>query len=89
MSEVNSKIKFINKSDNEFVSIESEIYREYLYFGEYGFLQKIRIDKPLMLSVSKSNGHRVFAANGKCYYIPTGWVGIEWEVEEGAPHFVK
>lgn len=75
---------FINKSDNEFVDISSELYRTYTFPNK----EKVIIQKPLKLSVSK-NGHRVWDVQNKSHYIPIGWIHLEWQVEEGKPNFVK
>ena len=75
---------FINKGENKFFSIESEISRTYRFPNK----ELITINNPLMLCV-KDNGHRVFDAQGVCHYIPTGWLHLSWEVKEGEPHFVK
>lgn len=78
-------MEFNNATDLIFTDISSETYREYTFPGG----DRVRIENPLWLHVSKSNGHRVFDANGKSHYIPTGWIHLQWEVKEGAPNFVK
>lgn len=75
--------EFHNATDLKFVDISSEMYREYDYGDE-----KIRIQKPIALNVSKSGGHRVFDASGKSHYINPGWKHLMWEVKQGFPHFV-
>ncbi len=75
---------FRNKTELSFTNIESENYRQYTFPGG----EKVRIDAPIMLNVSK-NGHRVFDEAGVSHYIPQGWIHLEWKAKEGAPHFVK
>jgi len=76
--------EFRNDTELKFVSIYSEEYREYTFPGG----DKIRIERPRMLNVSK-NGHRVFDEAGVSHYIPQGWIHLEWKAKDGAPHFVK
>ena len=66
----------------EWTDISSEDYRVY-NFGERG---QVHIDNPHYLNVSKSGGHRVLDRNGVSYYIPSGWLNIQWA---GHPAFVK
>ncbi len=76
--------EFRNLTDLKFVSIFSEEYREYTFpCGN-----KVRIDNPWMLNVSK-NGHRVLDSAGVSHYIPQGWIHLEWKAKPNAPHFVK
>ena len=77
---------FINESNNKFIDISSESEREYIFPNG----QRLHIKYPLLLSVSSSGGHRLFSADGWCWYVQPkeGW-GIRWKVEEGKPHFVK
>lgn len=77
------KSDFINKGENEFIDIGSEISRTY-YFSDF----TITIKDPLKLCV-KPNGHRVWDAEGTSHYIPSGWRHLTWTVKEGKPHFVK
>lgn len=82
--------EFINESGLKFTDISSESYREYLYADG----SVVRIDKPVKLNVSKSGGHRIYAATdsaprGKCFYIKPEWRYIVWEPREDLPHFVK
>ncbi len=74
-----------NHSSNEFVDISSEAEREYVFSGD----DRIKIKKPLYLSVSKSGGHRILTSGNRCYYIPPKWIAIGWKPKDGAPHFVK
>ena len=76
-------IQLRNKSHYEFTDISSEKYRTYV-FDNY----KITIDNPQFLAISK-NGHRLIDNNEICYYIPSGWRYIYWQVKDHFPHFVK
>lgn len=75
---------FINKGENTFIDIDSELWREYVFPGE----ECVVIENPLKLCV-KSNGHRVWDAQGISHYIPSGWIHLKWEAKEGGPNFVK
>lgn len=77
---------FINEIGLAFTDISSESEREYHFPSG----QRLFIDKPLYLHVSKSGGHRLYAEDGYCYYIQPkeGW-WIKWKVREGKPSFVK
>ena len=77
---------FINESGLEFSDISSEKEREYCFPNG----QKLYIDKPLYLNVSKTGGHRLYTEDGWCYYIqPKESWWIRWRVREGNPSFVK
>jgi hypothetical protein len=78
-------VEFVNESGLEFSDISSEAERIY-NFGSKGF---VKIQNPLKLNVSSSGGHRIFSADGKSHYIPSGWVQLTWYVKESAPNFVK
>lgn len=78
-------MKFNNESGLVFTDISSEQWREYFYNSE----TVIRVEKPLMLHVSKSGGHRVFSEDGCSRYIAPGWLQITWKAKDGSPHFVK
>ena len=80
--------EFKNMSGLDFKNISSELYREYVYPDG----SKVRIDNPVMLNVSSSGGHRIYAQAegttfGKCYYIKPDWRYIVWEPKNGI-HFV-
>lgn len=77
--------QFRNKSGLDFISIESEEFREYTFTGG----QTLRILDPMWLHVSESGGHRVFDASGTSWYIPKGWLHLRWKAKAGEPHFVK
>ena len=74
----------INSSDLNFVDISSERYRIY----EFSNGNKITIDRPLFLNVSKSGGHRILDMKSISHYIPTGWIHLYWQVFNGKPNFV-
>ena len=75
-----------NDTDHKFVDISSELWREYTFVSG----AKVRIGEPAYLSVSPDNGGaRILTMDGRCVYIPYGWVAIEWQVREDAPHFVR
>ena len=78
-------VVFYNQSGLEFTDISSEAERVY-NFGSRGF---VRIQNPLRLNVSDSGGHRVFSADGRSHYIPSGWVELTWTILDGGPNFVK
>ena len=84
MKNVEIENKFNNATSLAFTDISSELYREYEFPGG----NKVRIDLPYKLNVSK-NGHRVWDANETSHYIPMGWIHLQWEVREGQPNFVK
>ena len=77
---------FINESGLEFKDISSEKNREYNFITG----KKLFIKYPLYLNVSASGGHRIYSANGYCYYIQPkeGWF-IKWKPRKGRPSFVK
>lgn len=76
-------VELINESTNKFVDISSEEFRTYTF--PQG---AVRIDYPQQLSVSPG-GHRVFDGSGNSWYIPKGWISLNWKAREGQPHFVK
>jgi hypothetical protein len=68
-----------NNKDLEFKSIDHEVYREYTFNNGV----KVKINNPLWLNVSASNGHRILDAKGVSHYIPSGWIHLTWEVSDG------
>ena len=77
---------FINASKNVFTNIDTEAWREYIFPGE----ECIVIENPIKLSVNlKSGGHRIWDAQNISHYIPSGWIQLKWEAQEGKPNFVK
>ncbi len=77
------KADFINKGENSFIDIDSEVSRTYRFSD-----MNITIENPLKLCV-KDNGHRVWDAQGVSHYVPSGWRHLSWTVKEGKPNFVK
>lgn len=82
---VGGKTTFHNGSGLEFTDISSEAERVY-NFGSKGF---VKIQNPLRLNVSASGGHRVFSADGRSHYVPSGWIELTWTISDGQPNFVK
>jgi hypothetical protein len=77
---------FINKSGLKFKDISTEKYREYSFPNG----KTLKIKNPLYINVSKSNGHRLFDAQGYSWYIrPNESWFIRWKVKDGEPNFVK
>lgn len=74
-----------NQTDLVFTDISSERRRIYHFDSN----KSIQIYNPLWLNVSDSGGHRILDNQGNCHYIPSGWIHLEWNVNEGQPHFVK
>ena len=77
-----TKKDFKNESGLEFKDLSDESYRVYVFPN-----MEVRIDHPLLINVSPSGGHRIFDAQGKSNYIPSGWCRLYWVVEEGKSHF--
>lgn len=75
----------INTSELEFVDISTEKFRIY----EFARGERVRIDSPLQLHVSKSGGHRIFDEHGISHYIPSGWIHLYWRAKPDQPNFVK
>ena len=73
------------KIEGECSDISSEQVREYIFPTG----QKVRIENPLWLHVSKSGGHRIIDDQGYSHYIPFTWGHLYWRVKEGMPYFVK
>jgi hypothetical protein len=86
LAEISMFFLFIN-------SIKSTTFQpteEFLYCNSLTYFQgdKIKIEFPLYLSVSKSGGHRLFDANGISHYVPPTWIHLTWKSKEGSPHFI-
>ena len=81
-----AKKGFINGTDLDFSDISVENERIYTFTNG----RQLKITAPLFLHVSGSGGHRLYDAEGYCYYVQPkeGW-SIRWQVREGQPHFVK
>ena len=67
----------------EWKSLEDEIYREYRFPGN----EYVRIDFPVKLNVSASEGHRILDSAGKSHYVHSGWIHLVWQVKEGRDPF--
>lgn len=79
-------MKYTNNPNLEFKSIDKELWREYDFLNEgTNEVYTMRIEKPLVLNVSKSGGHRVIDSTGMAHYIPYKWIAIRWMNKEGAP----
>lgn len=96
-----NKMELINNSNNQFVEISSEEYRQYIFPGTPvvkhsddaiayppSHTDLVMIFEPLYLSVSPG-GHRILDAKGISHFIPKGWIHLKWKAKEGKPHFVK
>ena len=64
--------------ETKWKDIDHEIYRTYV-FGNMG---KVRIDKPVLLYISKSGGHRILDAKDISHYIPPYWTHLYWETDD-------
>jgi len=78
----------LNTSKHIFTDVTSEEYREYLFPAQQGQFVKVRINKPMHLSVSESGGHRLLDEAGVSHYVPSGWVHLSWKAKQGQPNFV-
>lgn len=78
-------IELRNESKNEFTDISTEAYRCYVWPDG----SQVLITNPEWLHVSKSGGHRILDRDETSHYIPSGWIHLSWQVDDGAPHFVK
>lgn len=67
----------------EFKSIQTEKWRTYTFPND----EKVTVDFPEFLNVSKSGTHRIVDANGISHLIPSGWIHLMWEVRQGSEHF--
>lgn len=70
LKEVTQNITWIN--------CDHEIYRIYEFLDG----KRIRIDRPVLLNVSKSGGHRILDANNVSHYIPYKWIHLFWETDD-------
>ena len=59
--------------------INHETYRTYVFSSG----AKITITKPVLLNVSASGGHRVLDDKSVAHYIPSGWIHLYWETDDG------
>lgn len=81
-----SKYGFLNESALVFDDISSEAFREYVFPNG----TKYRIESPILLNVSASGGHRLYAKDGMSHYVQPreGWA-IRWKSLPDQPNFVK
>lgn len=79
MIQEESKQKTAVFSGITFNDITAEYYREYTFPNN----QRVVIDNPIWLNVSKSGGHRVIVANNSTVYIPPTWIKLQWFNKEG------
>lgn len=75
---------FKHETDHKWTDISSEAFRVYEFPDK-----DVRIEKPLLLSVSKAGGHRVWDAQGVSHYVPNGYRHLYWKVKPDKPNFVK
>ncbi len=78
-------IELRNETEHEFTDISSEYWRRYTFAS--GVL--VVIENPQWLHVAESGGHRILDLAGFCHYIPYGWVHLQWQPKDDAPHFVS
>jgi hypothetical protein len=77
---------FINETGLQFEDISAETSREYVFPNG----RKLKVEKPLMLNVSESGGHRLYTAEDWSYYVkPSESWYIRWKSKAGNPNFVK
>ena len=76
------EFKFLNESGYKFIDISNERVREYHFMDRI-----LRIDEPFALYISESGGQRVVSKRGRCCYIPSGFLWIEWKTYTDKPHF--
>lgn len=86
-------MEYTNNPSIIFKSIKKELWREYDFvtIDAMGIsnVYTLKIEKPLVLHVSKSGGHRIIDSIGMVHYIPYKWIALRWMNEKGAPrlHF--
>ena len=73
---------FRNESGYAFTDISNETLREYHFENRI-----LRIDNPHWLYISESGGHRIYSKRGRCVYVPSGFLWIEWRSYDDKPHF--
>ena len=64
--------------DIEWKNIDHEIYRVYVFPNN----RIVTIERPILLNVSKSGGHRILDINNVSHYIPSGWIHLYWETDD-------
>jgi len=62
----------------EWANCDHEIYRTYVFPDG----KTVTIERPVLLNVSKSGGHRLLDANDKSHYIPYKWIHLYWETDD-------
>ena len=62
----------------EWKDIDHEEYRVYVFKDN----QRVAIQQPVLLNVSKSGGHRILDANNVSHYIPYKWIHLYWETKD-------
>lgn len=78
-------MKFTDNPNLEFKSINKELWREYDFRTAGEKIVTIRINKPLVLNVSSSGGHRIIDITGMAWYIPYKWIALRWMNDVYAP----
>jgi len=85
--------KYTTNPDLDFKDIRNEEYRTYIFppTFEGGPHNTITVNQPEAVSFKAPSrtwvgggSHRVVDKNGKSFYIPSGWIGMEWE-KDGQP----
>ncbi len=77
--------RFTNNPKLVFHDISNEDYR--IYYYPTG---KVRIEKPVAVCWKETppninfggGSHRVVDQNDRCYYLPPGWIAMEWEKKD-------
>lgn len=66
------------KWPDDYEAIMDEAWRQYTFAD--GVV--VRVEHPTHLYVTE-NGHRITDANLHGHYVPSGWVHLEWAVNDG------
>ncbi len=75
---INDKVIKKVTDDLEWKKVDHEEYRIYVFPGN----ERIQIDRPVLLNVSKSGGHRILDIENVSHYIPSGWIHLYWETDD-------
>lgn len=83
--------KYTTNPDIHFKDVRNEQYRTYIFPPtlEGGPNNTITVHQPEAVAFKYpetwvgGGSHRVVDKSGKSYYIPSGWIGIEWEGVDG------
>lgn len=59
-------------------NINHETYRTYVFSID----NTVTIEKPKLLNVSDSGGHRILDSKNVSHYIPSGWIHLFWETKD-------